>query len=262
MTLPFHQLADLFPLIEGAEFDELVRSIQESGQHDPIVLLDGAILDGRNRYRACLAAGVEPKTEPFTGRDPIRFVMDHNIHRRHLNESQRAMIAAKLATLKSGQRADYAAHATGGEISPPAMSAGAAAEMLNVNRHTVNAAKKVLTAGTAEEIKAVERGEAAVSTIAKDIRAKVPKERRKKKRGEPQSRRGKNPERIQNQQIRAQVWSQTRDALMALTSLPQPFDAVVIVRAHDKTGLVDARLASAIEWLQEFSHAWCNRDQT
>ncbi len=40
--------------------------------HDPITLLGGAILDGRNRYRACLKAGVAPKTEPFTGRDPVR----------------------------------------------------------------------------------------------------------------------------------------------------------------------------------------------
>lgn len=198
-TLPFHPLADLFPLIEGAEFDELVSSIKENGQRETIVTLDDQILDGRNRYRACLAAGVEPRIEAFKGSDPIKYVMDVNIHRRHLNESQRALIAAKLANLKDGVRADYANRA-GVEISTPAdrverkspeaeaaISAAKAAEMLNVDRHTVFAAKKVLAEGTEEEIKAVEQGTAAVSTIAKDIRAnKSPEERasaRKKKTG-------------------------------------------------------------------------------
>jgi hypothetical protein len=257
MTLPFHPLAELFPLIEGIEFDDLITSIKENGQHDLIVLLDGMILDGRNRYRACIAAEVEPKTELFTGRDPIRFVMDHNIHRRHLNESQRAMIAAKLSALsKSGTRTDL------GEITPRSPTGQEAADMLNVNRATVVSAKTVLREGTADEIKAVEQGSAAVSTIARQIRAKVPKEKRATSRDVPQSQRGKNPERIQNQRINAQVWGQVRDALTNLTSLPITSDVVAIVRSNDKAGLVDNRLKPALEWLKEFNDAWCNRDQT
>lgn len=58
--LAFHPLADVFPLIEGVEFDELVASIKEHGLRHPITTLDDMILDGRNRYRACLAAGVAP----------------------------------------------------------------------------------------------------------------------------------------------------------------------------------------------------------
>ena len=58
-----HPLAEVLPLIEGAEFDELVASVKANGLRDPIIMFEGAILDGRNRYRACLAAGVEPRTE-------------------------------------------------------------------------------------------------------------------------------------------------------------------------------------------------------
>ncbi|MEI9804146.1 MAG: ParB N-terminal domain-containing protein [Pseudolabrys sp.] len=118
MTLPFHPLADLFPLIEGKDFDDLVASIKAGGQHNPIVMLNGEILDGRNRYRACLAAGVAPRFEDFGAGDPVRFVMDHNIHRRHLNESQRGMIAAKLATMKMG---DNQHQKEGVEISTPSI---------------------------------------------------------------------------------------------------------------------------------------------
>ena len=58
--LESHPLASLFPMIEGAEFDDLVADIKANGQREDIVLLDGKVLDGRNRYQACLAAGIAP----------------------------------------------------------------------------------------------------------------------------------------------------------------------------------------------------------
>ena len=88
--LKFHPLADLFPLMEGAEFDALVADIKKNGLHYPIVLYDGKILDGRNRYRACLAAGFEPATrngDHHIG-DPAAFVTSRNIHRRHRRHGQ------------------------------------------------------------------------------------------------------------------------------------------------------------------------------
>jgi hypothetical protein len=45
------------------------------------------ILDGRNRYRACLEARVEPRFVEFDADDPIAFVVSVNIKRRHLDES-------------------------------------------------------------------------------------------------------------------------------------------------------------------------------
>jgi ParB-like chromosome segregation protein Spo0J len=95
--LKFHPLADMFPLIEGAEFAELVTDIKASGLVEPIVVLDGMILDGRNRYRACIEAGVEPTYRPFTRDDPAAHVTSANIHRRHLNaEQKRDLITALL----------------------------------------------------------------------------------------------------------------------------------------------------------------------
>jgi hypothetical protein len=56
----------------------------------------------RNRYRACLAGGIEPDFVPYLGDDPLQFVISKNLKRRHLSESQRGYVAAKLETLKHG----------------------------------------------------------------------------------------------------------------------------------------------------------------
>jgi hypothetical protein len=100
-AIPFHPLADIFPLMEGAEFEELVADIKANGQRHVIFMLDGMILDGRNRYRACIAAGVKPETVDAAGysetiKDPLAYIISANIHRRHLTAEQKRDLIAKL----------------------------------------------------------------------------------------------------------------------------------------------------------------------
>jgi ParB/Sulfiredoxin domain len=131
-ALEFHSLAALFPLVEGRDFDELVADIREHGLHEPIVVYEDKILDGRNRLRACDAAGVQPTFTVYTGDDPVAYVVSLNLLRRHLDESQRAMVAAKLATLKLGDNQ----HSEGLPI-------GRSSELLNVGERTVARAREV-----------------------------------------------------------------------------------------------------------------------
>lgn len=160
----FHPLSNIFPLMEGREFEELKSDIKEHGLREAVVAHDGMILDGRNRYRACHELGIEPETKDFTGNDPAAFVVSLNLYRRHLNESQRAMVAAKLATLPKGTNQ----HA---QICAPTQER--AAELLNVSRRTVQSAREVLRNGTPELVLAVEQGRAAVSTVALELRSPV-----------------------------------------------------------------------------------------
>jgi|SRR5215831_3229972 len=155
-ALEFHPLADIFPLVEGTEFDELVDDIREHGLYEPIVVFEDKILDGRNRYRACLEARVEPTFTVYGGDDPIAYVISLNLRRRHLNESQRAVVAAKLATLKDGQRADLV----------EGLPIGRASEMLNVGERSVARAREVQEHGAPELIHAVEQGSVSVSAAA------------------------------------------------------------------------------------------------
>jgi hypothetical protein len=98
-TATFHPYAELFGLLKGGQFAALVADIKQNGLRHPIVQLGGAILDGRNRYRACIEAGVPIRTEQWVptepGDTPLKYVVSVNANRRHLTESQRAMAAAK-----------------------------------------------------------------------------------------------------------------------------------------------------------------------
>jgi ParB-like chromosome segregation protein Spo0J len=157
--MQFHELANVFPLIEGDEFAGLVADIGKQGLLEAIVLLDGKILDGRNRYRACLEAGVEPHFEEFDGEDPVAFVVSKNVARRHLDESQRAMAAARIATLQNGQRKSASPIGEG-------RSQAEAAQILNVGKRSVERARDVLDQGEETLVKAVEQGKVSVSAAA------------------------------------------------------------------------------------------------
>jgi hypothetical protein len=95
--LEFHPLAEMFPLMQGAEFDELVQDIKKHGLQEPITRYEDKILDGRNRYRACKKAGVEiTQFETYIGSDPTGYVISKNLFRRHLKRDQVRDLIGKL----------------------------------------------------------------------------------------------------------------------------------------------------------------------
>jgi hypothetical protein len=151
----FHPFANLFPMVTREHLEELAQDINDLGLLDPIVLYEGQILDGRCRYLACQIASVEPEFQDYVGDDPLGFVVCRNLHRRHLTESQRAIVAARLAALKRGANQ----HSQGLPI-------GRAADLLNVGERSVARAREVLRGGVPELVAAVEAGEIAVSAGA------------------------------------------------------------------------------------------------
>ncbi|MCC7234893.1 MAG: ParB N-terminal domain-containing protein [Bryobacterales bacterium] len=58
-----HPAAELFPMMTEAELRQLAEDIKAHGLADPITMLDGMILDGRNRFEACKRAGVDLRYE-------------------------------------------------------------------------------------------------------------------------------------------------------------------------------------------------------
>jgi hypothetical protein len=167
-VMEFHPLAEAFPLIDGAAFDELVADIDEHGVREPIVLYEGKILDGRNRWRAARAAGAPCPHRVFDGDDPVAFVISANLHRRHLNESQRAMIAAKLVNVQHG--GDRGNQYTGGKTPIGVLAKDDAVTLCNVSEGSINRAQRVRRDGPPEMVAAIERGELRVSKADNMIR--------------------------------------------------------------------------------------------
>jgi phage N-6-adenine-methyltransferase len=179
-----HPAAELFPFMSDEELNELAADIRAHGLLEPIVLLDGLVLDGRNRLRACEAAGVEPSFVEWDGSgDPLAWVISKNLKRRHLDASQRSMVADK-------RRRYYAEAAKERQTGRPAFSenklpqicgnlgevpaksrndrtsAAAAARDFNVSPRSVEHAATVVDHGVPELVAAVERGAVAVSAAA------------------------------------------------------------------------------------------------
>lgn len=165
-TMQAHPYADLFPMMSDEAIKAIADDISQQGLLVPIITFEGKILDGRNRRIACKIAGVTPTYEEYSGNNPLGFVVAHNLHHRHLTESQRAMVAAKLANMQSGSRNDLAS------IDARSVSQPAAAAMLNVSRPSVQRAKAVVEHGTDELNNLVTTGQ--VSVNAGSYFAKLP----------------------------------------------------------------------------------------
>ena len=96
----YHPICLLFPQLGGQELQELAADIKLKGLLHPILLYEGMILDGRNRYLACEIAGVEPRFVEWKGPgSPLEWVISENLIRRHLTSSQRAVVAHDLLPL-------------------------------------------------------------------------------------------------------------------------------------------------------------------
>jgi N6-adenosine-specific RNA methylase IME4 len=149
IPLPSHPLAELFPMMADADIASMADDICTFGQRHKIVLLDGLVLDGRNRQAACVIADVEPEYEAYEGDDPLNFVLSLNRERRHLSASQRAMVAAKIVDWEIGL------NQTTGSANLPTRTA---ARQMSISERAVVAAKRIRDHGTDQLVAAIQDG--------------------------------------------------------------------------------------------------------
>ncbi len=164
--MEWHRYSRLFPMLGDDELQALADDIRQNGLKSPIVIdQHERIIDGRNRAAACAIANVKPIFEPFVGTDAeiLSLVVSLNVHRRHLTESQRAMIAADIATLpKHIHKPDEA----DGPIGLSGVTVAEAAEKLKVGERSVKRARKVQQQAAPEVQQAVRDGKVSISKAA------------------------------------------------------------------------------------------------
>jgi N6-adenosine-specific RNA methylase IME4 len=175
-SLKVHPVAELFPMFNEQELKNLAEDIKQNGQLQPIMVLADTLLDGRNRLAACKLVNIEPKFEQYKGNNVEAYIISSNLHRRHLNESQRAMIAVKFANMKQGERTDQPC------LLESKVSQSQAAEMLGISRSILQDAKLIQNKSP-ELTKQIELGKITIgevkSQIKKENRAKNIAEQRK-----------------------------------------------------------------------------------
>jgi hypothetical protein len=94
-----HEISKTLPYIEGDKFEDFVEDIRLKGQLQPIVLYEGKILDGKNRYAACQRLGIPSKFVEYTGDDPVGHAYSLNIMQRELNAEMTAAYGVKILPL-------------------------------------------------------------------------------------------------------------------------------------------------------------------
>jgi len=146
---------------------------------------EGKIIDGRNRYRACVLEGRETWVREWDGQGSlVAFVLSLNLHRRHLTDQQRALVAARAkeafeaeALERRNANLQQNKGSTDG-LDPGHRSRGRSAELaakaLGVSRDSVNKAAKILKEGDEALIQAVQAGEASLDAAA--TVARLPRE--------------------------------------------------------------------------------------
>lgn len=158
--MDFHPIANVWPLMQEEELKALSQDIKQNGQLNPIWLYQGKILDGRNRYTACVMVGVKPLTKDYTGEEPAAFAVSLNDKRRHMNKGQLGAVAVELLPFfeaeakkrqkaSGGDKVSEKAKAVPEKIPEPVKGSGdarkAAAVSVGVNDRYVSDAKKVKT---------------------------------------------------------------------------------------------------------------------
>ena len=191
MVLKIHPLADCLPTMPEKQFEAFKEDIFGLGVLEPITIVDGMILDGRHRYRACQELGIECPTRTVDNVSPNDLVRSMNLHRRHLTQSQMAMVGAALLepfekeakeeqekTSKNAPRNEKGQVQPVGEILPqpvkPTKASDKAGEAVGVSGRSIRDAKVIRDEGSPEEIKAVVQGEKTVSAVAKEVRQRRP----------------------------------------------------------------------------------------
>lgn len=191
---PLHPACELFPPMSAEEFNDLKEDIKKNGVLQDILTWKGQLVDGRHRIKACEELGIQwdhVVVQMEESDDPVAWAIGSNLHRRHLSQSQKSMVADKVRGIYDAEAKERhrAGSQAGGETAgngrsrvqenlpepktlPAKQARDKAAETVGVSGKLADAARTVRREGSRELIDAVERGDVAVSAAAEVAKAK------------------------------------------------------------------------------------------
>lgn len=175
---------NIFPAAKAEDYNRLRDDIRDNGydSKQPIIIYEGEVLDGWNRWTACLELKINPPTRQFDGdkSEAIGLVMRTN-KRRNLNSGQWATIAVEADDIIKAIAQDGKARqirkpldSVTQKIAPQTKdqrsTSHKAAEIFNTNRTYVSQAAKIKHAAP-EVFEKVKAGKMTMQDAARAVRA-------------------------------------------------------------------------------------------
>lgn len=161
-------LKSLIPPLSEEEFKQLEENIKNEGCRDALVIWQGTIVDGHNRYKICQQNGIAYKTEEkeFADRDEVaEWIIRNQFGRRNLSLAQRSELAMKLKpAIQKKAKENHAAN--GGDKkaarqksnTPKIDTYDELAKIAGVSSDTIRKTEKILDKGTPEQIERARKG--------------------------------------------------------------------------------------------------------
>lgn len=181
------------PELTTDEYTNLEKSIIKNGVISPLVLWNGFLVDGHNRYSICKAHSIEEvpvKDINVDSKDGVlEWILSNQLSRRNLNDHQRNVIALRyeevirarmherqISTLKQGDKSPFGSNDQNGERR--STTRRELAQIAGTSEASIQRSKLIIEHGTDEEKKRALLGGKgnAINKIAQEI----------KKREEPQ----------------------------------------------------------------------------
>ena len=168
----------LVPVLSKIDYSNLYQSIKENGLWIPILVNeDNEILDGHNRFDICQELKVPIKHAVRTFENKLlekKFVIECNLHRRHLNDFQKAELGIPLLEInqqlaKENQRLSQGQGVKVSSNEERLNSTKQTAQDIGVSKATFERAKKIIEKAPEELKDRVREGKTSINYAYKTI---------------------------------------------------------------------------------------------
>jgi len=178
------EFRDIVPPLMDEEYSQLEKNIMEDGIREPLVIWNGIIIDGNNRFKICAEHGIHFETVEKDLPDrqaAIEWIILNQFGRRNLSPGNRSILALKLEPI-------FREKARANMIATQNNKAGAAtlksaeqvetrkeiARIAGVGHDTIDKVKRIIDLGTPEQVERIKKGDKGntVNAIYREIKRK------------------------------------------------------------------------------------------
>lgn len=175
----------LIPTLSNDEFNQLKKNILEDGCRDALIIWNGILIDGHNRYKICTENGVKFKTIEmnFSNREEaIEWIIRNQFGRRNLLPYVRSQLALRLESVikeKAKEKQIKEGKKLGGTLMQKSAEGVIStrkelAKLAGVSHDIIDKVKVIEREATTEQKQALLKGDKKVNTVYRELRPKKP----------------------------------------------------------------------------------------